>query len=307
MKPTLFTLAALLVAATSARAATSDELAFESAPVKIAPVKSAPVAKPLAFDTIPAKGGVIKITPILHASIQIEYRGKVILVDPIGAGIYTKKADWILITHSHPDHLNLAAIAKLLKPQDNAKRKAGGEVFAPASALSAIRTVKGVTANSLNSSTTFTSYQLPEGSRYNWFIRLQTVPMYNIKRGPDATHKFHPKGDGNGYILTLGGKRIYIAGDTEATPEMKALKNIDAAFIPMNLPYTMTPAEAAVGVRAFKPTIVYPYHFRYPFNVANTNPQQFAYALRDTKIKVRVLDWYHTAPVARFMAASKKN
>ena len=93
-------------------------------------------------------------------------------------------------------------------------------------------------------------------------IEIEAVPMYNLKRGPSAGQLYHDKGRGNGYVLTLGGKRIYIAGDTEGVPEMRALKNIDVAFIPMNLPYTMPPAEAADAVKAFKPKIVYPYHYR---------------------------------------------
>ena len=101
--------------------------------------------------------------------------------------------------------------------------------------------------------------------------------MYNLERGPSAGQLFHTKGRGNGYVLTMGGKRIYIAGDTECTPEMKALKNIDVAFVPMNLPYTMTPAEAAECVKAFAPKIVYPYHY----NQA-TNAQEFTAALKGT-------------------------
>ena len=160
-----------------------------------------PQIRPLPFDSIAGRGGIIRITPIIHGSIQIEYRDKVILVDPISAGTYRKKADFILITHSHPDHLDLPAIARLLKPNDNAKRKAGGQVYAPASVLPAIRTIKGVTASSLNPGATLTSYQLPEGSSYNWFIQLQTVPMYNIVRGPKPGQKFHPKESRwNGYI-----------------------------------------------------------------------------------------------------------
>ena len=92
-------------------------------------------------------------------------------------------------------------------------------------------------------------------------IRIEAVPAYNIVHMRSPNNPFHPKGEGNGYILTLGDKRIYIAGDTENTPEMKALKNIDIAFLPMNLPYTMTPEMVADAVRAFKPAILYPYHF----------------------------------------------
>ncbi len=255
--------------------------------------------KPLPFDTIPARGGVIRITPIIHASIQIEYRGKVILVDPIGAGSHRKKADLILITHSHPDHFDPNAIARA--------RKINAPILMPKSMMTdeyMKPVVAAVRANgTLKHGFTFSALRNGEAT-FITGVRVEAVPAYNIKRGPDATHKFHPKGAFNGYILTLGGKRIYIAGDTEATPEMKRLKNIDAAFIPMNLPYTMTPQEAAVGVRAFKPKVVYPYHFRYPFDQPNDNPQRFVQAMKGSGVQVRVLDWYNAAPVARFVAAS---
>jgi len=110
--------------------------------------------------------------------------------------------------------------------------------------------------------------------------------MYNLVRGPSEGQLFHDKGRGNGYVLTLGGKRIYIAGDTECTPEMRALQDIDVGFVPMNLPYTMTPEEAAECVRAFSPDVVYPYHFR------GQDVNVFANALRDTPVEVRVRSWY---------------
>jgi len=111
--------------------------------------------------------------------------------------------------------------------------------------------------------------------------------MYNLVRGPSAGKLFHDKGRGNGYVLTLGGKRIYFSGDTESVPEMKALKNIDIAFVTMNLPYTMPPEEAAEGVKAFKPKIVYPYHYR------NSDLNVFTNALKDEKgIEVRLRNWY---------------
>ena len=248
---------------------------------------------PLPFDTISTSKGDIKITPILHASIQIEYRGKVIIVDPISAGNYRKKADVILITHSHPDHLDLRAINRVVRNET--------PVLAPQSAVFQAALPKDVNGWFPNF-----VYVKNGGRKTIGGISVQAVPAYNTVRGPKPGAKFHPKGAFNGYVLILGGKRIYIAGDTEATPEMRALKNIDAAFLPMNLPYTMTPQEAANAVRAFKPKIVYPYHFRYPFDKQNTNVQQFAAALRGSKTQVRVLDWYNAAPVARFMAAQKR-
>ena len=264
-----------------------------AAPFSSKPQMQMSLIKPLPFDTIPARGGVIKITPILHASIQIEYRGKVILVDPIGAGNYTKQADLILITHSHADHFDMSGIYNA---------KPGAPIVAPRRLTFPARSPK--------ISTGYRPEFLWLSNRQQRVIagvRIEAVPAYNIKRGPKSGAKYHPKGDGNGYILTIGGKRIYIAGDTEATPEMKALKNIDAAFIPMNLPYTMTPQEAAIGVRAFKPKVVYPYHFRYPFNQPNSNPQQFIKAMKGSGVQVRVLDWYNAAPVARFMNAAKND
>ncbi|HEY3787386.1 MAG TPA: MBL fold metallo-hydrolase, partial [Urbifossiella sp.] len=117
-------------------------------------------------------------------------------------------------------------------------------------------------------------------------IEVEAVPMYNLKRGPSEGKFYHDKGRGNGYIVTYGGLRIYIAGDTEGTPEMRALKNIDVAFIPMNLPYTMTPEEAADAVKAFHPKVVYPYHYM------GSDPKAFAAALAGTGIDVRLRNWY---------------
>ncbi len=248
--------------------------------------------------TIQAAGGPIKVTAIFHASTQIEYRGRVIDVDPISAGSYRKKADLILITHTHPDHFDVAAIDKVRAPF--AVLVAPVAVIEPYQMMRrplALRPMK-------NGSTLNFKTRSSKGTPIK--IRIEAVPAYNLKRGPKPGQKFHPKGQFNGYVLTLGGKRIYIAGDTEATPEMKRLKNIDAAFLPMNLPYTMTPQEAAQGARAFRPRVVFPYHFRFPFNKANTNPQQFKAALKGTRIQVRILDWYSAKAVARAMASMSK-
>ena len=110
--------------------------------------------------------------------------------------------------------------------------------------------------------------------------------MYNLQRGPSAGQLFHTKGRGNGYVVTLGGKRLYFAGDTECTPEMKALKNIDVAFIPMNLPFTMPPAEAAECAKTFVPKVAIPYHYQ------GQNPQEFQAALKGSGVEVRLLKWY---------------
>ncbi len=237
-------------------------------------------------EVIPAKGGSIKITPIYHGSFQIEYRGFVIQVDPFSAGDYegAKKADLVLITHSHADHLDLKAIRSLSRPGFPRTIVAPKAAMKPLSVLSKDSVL--LEPLTLNNGGLICVGMGGENTT------ITAVPMYNLVRGPKPGQKFHPKGEFNGYVLTLGGKRIYIAGDTEATPEMKALKNIDIAFLPMNLPYTMTPQEAAVGARAFKPKVVFPYHYRYPFTKANTNPQQFAKALQGSGIQVKIRGWY---------------
>ena len=212
-----------------------------------------------------SKEGDITITPITHASLQLEYGGKVIHVDPQGQGDYsaTKQADLVLVTDIHPDHLDPATIARV--------RKSGAPVVAPAAA-----------ADKIENPTVMKNGETKEVAG----VSIEAVPMYNLQRGPEPGKFFHDKGRGNGYILTLGGKRVYIAGDTECTPEMRALKNIDVAFIPMNLPYTMPPSEAAECVKAFKPKVVYPYHYR------GQNPEEFKAALKGEPVEVRLLDWY---------------
>lgn len=217
-------------------------------------------------ETFKTKAGDVKITPVRHASLMIEAGGKVIQVDPWSQGNYDglPKADFILITDIHGDHMDPKAIALV--------KKDGTKIYAPAAVAKTV-TEATVIGNGETKK---------EGA-----ITIEAVPMYNEKRGPEPGKLFHDKGRGNGYILTYGGTRFYIAGDTEGTPEMKALKNIDVAFIPMNLPYTMPPEEAAEGVKAFKPKIVYPYHYR------ESDTKAFASALAATGIDVRLRNWYY--------------
>ena len=191
--------------------------------------------------TFKSSAGPIKITPVYHASIVIEAGGKVIAVDPAKPAVFTglPHADLILITDIHADHMDPALIASV--------SKAGTEIIAPPAV------VKTVT----------TASPLSNGEKKTWSDwTIEAIPMYNLTRGPEAGKFYHDKGRGNGYILTYGGTRIYLSGDTENIPEMRALKNIDVAFICMNLPYTMTPEEAASAVKAFHPKVVIPYHYR---------------------------------------------
>lgn len=223
------------------------------------------VAAQLPSDSVPAAGGAIAITPINHATLALTHGNTVVLVDPTEQGKYEGLATptLILVTDVHGDHLSPKTVARLKGPNTS--------VVAPAAAADQL---PGATVLANGESKTVAG------------VALEAVPMYNLTRGPAAGQLFHTKGRGNGYIVTLGGKRIYIAGDTECTPEMKALKNIDVAFVPMNLPYTMTTKEAADCVATFKPAVVYPYHYR------GSKLQEFSDALKGSGVDVRVRDWY---------------
>lgn len=210
--------------------------------------------------------GIVKITPVHHASMVIEAGGRVIQVDRWSQGNYAglPKADLILITDIHPDHMDPKEIGNLKKDSTVA--------IAPAAVAKTVTDAKVI----------------GNGDSTMWEQwKIEPVPMYNLKRGPSEGKLFHDKGRGNGYVLTYGGTRFYIAGDTAGTPEMKALKNIDVAFIPMNLPYTMPPEEAAEAVRAFHPKVVYPYHYQ------GQDTSVFEKALAAGGIEVRLRNWYY--------------
>ena len=215
-------------------------------------------AAPEQFST--SKGPVL-ITPIEHASLMLQAGGKVIYVDP-AQGSYDgrPRADYILITDIHSDHMAPAVVDKLKKP--------GAVILAPTAVCAAMA---GATPISNGETKTLGDFQ------------VQAIPMYNVT---PARRQFHAKGRGNGYVVTYGGKRFYFSGDTEGIPEMKALRNIDVAFVCMNLPYTMSPEEAAEAVKAFHPAVVYPYHY------SNSDTKAFAKALDGTGIDVRLRDWY---------------
>ncbi len=192
-------------------------------------------------DTVQTTAGPLEITFIGHGTLMMTWNGKTIHIDPYGAlADYSKlpKADLVLITHHHGDHFDLKALdlvstdrTVILLTRLCAEKAGKGIVMA-----------NGDTRKVLG-------------------ISIEAIPAYNIvHKRPDGT-PFHPKGEGNGYILTFGSTRLYVAGDTENTPEMKALKRIDIAFLPMNLPYTMTPAQVADAARAFRPKVLYPYHY----------------------------------------------
>jgi L-ascorbate metabolism protein UlaG (beta-lactamase superfamily) len=219
-----------------------------------------------ASDVIQTSAGDLRITFIGHGSLVFGFAGKVVHVDPYGEQAnYARqpKADIILLTHEHGDHMDMDAIRAVRTTNTTVvltaacgARLAGGTVMTNGET----RTVQG--------------------------IGIEAVPAYNIVNKRESGIPFHPKGTGNGYVLTFGDCRVYVAGDTENTPEMKALKKIDVAFLPMNLPYTMTPEMVADAAKAFKPRILYPYHY------GSTDPSKLTALLKnnpETEVRVRAL------------------
>ena len=214
-------------------------------------------------DVIKTNAGDLTITFIGHGTLMFSYNSKIIHVDPVGretdyAGM--PMADLILITHEHGDHLDPAAIKTLSKQGTQVVlTKACSQSVSSGIVMGNgdVKTIAG--------------------------LKIEAVPAYNIVQMRSPGNPFHPKGQGNGYVITFGDKRVYIAGDTENTPEMKQLKNIDVAFLPMNLPYTMTPEMVADAAKAFEPKILYPYHY------GQTDPNKLVDLLKDSKgIEVRI-------------------
>ena len=225
-------------------------------------------------DIIPTSKGNVTIQPVVHASLVLEFNKIAIYVDPInGADTYKgmKKPDLILITHIHGDHFDMKTLngldlshATLVVPQSVADKM-------PAEWKSKIVV--------LHNGSSTVQHGIP----------ITAIAMYNMP-GDSTVH--HPKGNGNGYVLNLGGKRFYISGDTEAIPEVRSLKDIDVAFVCMNLPYTMDVEEAASGVLAFKPKIVYPYHYRTPTGFSDVAKFKSLVNAGDPSIDVRQRNWY---------------
>jgi L-ascorbate metabolism protein UlaG (beta-lactamase superfamily) len=234
------------------------------------------------FDT---SAGPVKITPIYHAAVLIEIPGTAIYIDPAKPAPLDALplANFILITDVHPDHMDADAIYAL--------GQAGGRgtrVIAPLAVTQDAKVARQILNTTAGAKVLSNGETAVVDNRNGWSI--EAVPMYNIKNKMPNGEPYHVKGRGNGYILTFGDKRFYFSGDTEGTPEMRALKNIDVAFICMNMPYTMTPEEAADAVKVFHPKVAIPYHYR------GSDPTVFQKALEGSGIEVRLLDWYPKLP-----------
>ena len=257
MKSTLLLTAALAVFTAQAQAQTT---ALRAAP-----------------DQIATKKGPLTVQPITHGSVVFTWNGKTIYVDPYGgAEAYAGLAapDVILITDIHGDHLDPKTLAGL----------AVGK---------ALMVVPKAVAEKLPAEYKAQVRILSNGQKLDTLgMSVAAIPMYNLPEAADAPHT---KGRGNGYVLNLGGKTVYLSGDTEDIAEMRALKGIDVAFVCMNLPYTMDVNQAAQGVLAFKPGIVYPYHYRGTSGLSDVASFKKQVNAGNKKIDVRLRNWYPAA------------
>ena len=218
-------------------------------------------------DYLSTTNGDIVMQPVVHATLVLYWQGKTIFVDPTNsvAPVGVPKADLVLVTHAHPDHFNAGAI--------NGIRATNALIITSQDVYNQLAFAQRPLARVLG-----------YGSTTNVLgLDVQAVPAYNSN---------HPFGLGNGYLLTIGGKRIFISGDTGNTPEMRALTNIDLAFVCMNQPFTMTVVDATNAVTAFRPKVVYPYHYR-DSNGTATNAAAFKARLTpELGIEVRLRKWY---------------
>jgi L-ascorbate metabolism protein UlaG (beta-lactamase superfamily) len=235
---------------------------------------------------VPARGGDLVISALGHASVQIEHGATVVIVDPASGQANlsgAKPADLILVTDIHPDHFDPAAVAKLRKP--------GAPVVVPQAVAD---------TQKIPDTIVMANRQMRTNETALAGITVITVPAYNIQRGPAQGQVYHPQGRGQGYLLVFTDKlaavrqnlaaSIYVAGDTECVPAIATwVENVDVALLPMNLPYTMTPAEAAECAKGFKPKVAIPYHYM------GQKPEEFTAALQGQAIEVRLLNWYPAA------------
>ena len=217
----------------------------------------------LTGDHLLTEAGEVVFHPINHASFVIGWNGKTIYNDPVGGAAPFQglpRADLVLVSHTHGDHFNPNTL--------DAVKGSNTVIVAPQAVFNGLSaTLKALTIVLTNGATTNIMG-----------LTIDAVPAYNLN---------HPIGSGNGYVLTIGGKRIYMSGDTGDIPEMRALQNIDVAFVCMNLPFTMSVDQASDVVRAFRPKVVYPYHY------SQSNVNSFKQRVgTDLGIEVRLRKWY---------------
>ena len=219
-------------------------------------------------DIFETSDGDLVISFIGHGTLMFEFKDMVIHVDPtMREADYADlpDADLIIVTHQHGDHLDLTAINHVLKDDC--------PVIMTQTCIDQLEDFKGAVIMGNGESKTVKG------------IPVEAVPAYNMEHKRSNGKPFHPKGEGNAYIVTFGDKRVLIGGDTENVPEIKALTDIDIAFLPMNLPYTMTPEMVADAARSIQPGVLYPYHF------GDTNPEELVNLLKnEKKIEVRIRD-----------------
>ncbi|OGI73889.1 MBL fold metallo-hydrolase [Candidatus Nomurabacteria bacterium RIFCSPHIGHO2_01_FULL_43_16] len=218
--------------------------------------------------------GEVGIDPISHASLILNWAGKAIYSDPVGgAELYQGKpaADLILLTDIHQDHFDPERLKALAKEE--------AVIVAPQAVMDELPEALAGKTSVMNNG----------GAKEYFGFKVEAIPMYNL---PGGETLYHPKGRGNGYVLEKDGTRVYISGDSAGIPEMKNLKNIDIAFMAMNLPYTMGVEEAAEAVLAFAPKTVYPYHYRTPGGFSDVAKFKTLVNDKNPNIQVVLADWY---------------
>jgi L-ascorbate metabolism protein UlaG (beta-lactamase superfamily) len=244
------------------------------------PVEPEPPAAPA---PAPVPEPELRVSPVSHATFRLEFPdGPTVWIDPVAQDGSVAPlealgpADVVLVTDIHGDHLDPAGIAAVRTEQTTiiAPAAAAEQLAGSAPDLAVTRLANGESTEAAG-------------------ITVTAVPMYNLTRGPAEGQLFHEKGRGNGYLLDIGDTRIYVSGDTACTEEMRALTEVDVAFVCMNLPYTMPPEEAAACVTAFAPDVVYPYHYRGTEGLSDLDA--FAGPVEAAGIEVRRLDWYPAA------------
>jgi L-ascorbate metabolism protein UlaG (beta-lactamase superfamily) len=243
--------------------------AAEPMPEPAEPAEAAPAPAPFDGDAIPTDSGDLIIHPISHATFAMGWDGKTIYVDPVGGGAAFEAlppADLILITDIHGDHLNAETL--------EAVTSASTQIVAPQAVIDQLPEAVAAAAQ-----------LMANGEEMDLLdLTIEAIPMYNLT---EDRLGYHEPGRGNGYVVTMGGQRVYISGDTEDIPEMRALENIDVAFVCFNLPFTMTEDQAASAVVEFAPRIVYPYHDM------GSDVDAFAALVGEAEgIEVRVGGWY---------------